>query len=147
MKTKVMYLLTLMFILSCSGKNKNVSIITRVYVDNKNQSVVLFDTKLKEGNILLSDSNYVYWVMDTIQNNRFVVIERAASRISEGSRAETEDLLFYVPEKKEIPLPVTASCFERRDGIAYLNTADGRKFRIDELLTGITQSRPDNPKK
>ena len=147
MKTKVMYLLTLMFFLTSSCKNKNVSIITRVYVDNKNQSVVLFDTKQKVGNILLSDTNYVYWVMDTIQNNKLVVIERAASRISEGSRVETEDLLFYVPEKKEIQLPVSASCFERRDGIAYLNTADGRKFLIDELLTKITQFMPENTKK
>jgi len=146
MKTKVTFLLTLMLIFISSCNNKNVTIITQVYVDAKNQSHVLFDTKQKKENILLSDSNYVYWVMDTIQNNEWVVIERAASKGGEG-RVETEDILYYVPGKKEIPLPVSASCFERSDGIAYLNTTDGRKFRIDELLTNTTQFKTEHPEK
>jgi hypothetical protein len=132
MKTKLIYIITLMLICSCN--DKNASIITKVYVDNKNQSMVFFDTKQKEKNILLSDSNYVYWVMDTIQNNKWVVIERAASRISAGSRVETENLLFYVPEKKEIPPPFSPFHFERRNGIAYLLGSDDKAIPLGDLL-------------
>lgn len=112
--------------------------IKRVYVDEKNQSIVLFDTKQKQGNILLIDSNYVYWVMDTIQNNEWVVIERAPSKVGEG-RVETEDKLYFVPEKKEIPSPFSPSHFERRNGVAYLVGSDDGGIPLSDLLKRKSQ--------
>jgi hypothetical protein len=50
-------------------------------------------------------------------------------------RVETEDFLFYVPEKKEIPLPVNALKFEMRHGIAYLKMDDDFKLiQLSDLL-------------
>jgi hypothetical protein len=136
MKTKLIYIITLM--LTCSCNNKNANIITKVYVDDKNQNVVLFDNKQKEGNILLNDSNYVYWVIDTIQNNEWVVIERAPSKVGEG-RVETENILYYVPGKKEIHLTFSPSNFERRNGVAYLLGSDDKAIPLCDLLNRKSQ--------
>jgi hypothetical protein len=115
------------------SSSKDRGIISKVYVNEKNQSVVLFDTKQKTGNILLCDSNYVYTVMDTIQDNEWVLIERAPAMVGEG-RVETEEMVFYVPEIKEIPLPVSPLAFERRNGIAYLLGHDDKIYPLSDLL-------------
>ena len=137
-----------------SCNNKNGSIITQVYVDEKNQSYVLFDTKQKEENLLLSDSNFAYWVIDTIQNNEWALIERTQSKfetiIAEGGRVTTERILFYVPEKKEILLasidpsiPYSMLRFDKRDTVAYLVIDDDRTFPLDGLLNNFTPFLPE----
>jgi hypothetical protein len=156
MKIKVIYLFAFLLILTASCKNKDGSIITKVYVDDKNQSVVLFDTKQKNGIILLSDTNYAFWVIDTIQNNEWILVERAPSKfetiMAEGGRVTTQRSLFYVPEKKEIALtaidpslPYSMLKFEKRDTVTYLIANDDRTFPLKELLTGFTQFIPEHP--
>jgi len=112
---------------------RNGGFITRIYADEKNQSAVLFDTKQKRGNTLVSDSNFVYTVMDTIGDNEWVLVERAPARAGEG-RVETEEMVYYVPEIKEIPLPFSPLAFESKNGINYLLGNDDKIYPLSDLL-------------
>jgi hypothetical protein len=124
------------------SSNRKGSIITKVYEEGKTKTAILFDTEQKKGNILVSDTNYVYYVMDTIRNNEWVIIERAPSRVGEG-RVETEDMLFYVPEKREIPLQFSPLNFEKKDGIACLIGQDGKSYPLSDFLENTGPEPPE----
>ncbi len=124
MKRIVVYIFTLLF-LSNSCVNKSEVTITRVY-EGDNGRAVYFDTKEKAGNLLISNSQFIYGILDKTENNAWIIVEQAPFSAGPG-RVATELQLYNIPESKQIILEdidpsysLYGSTFEKKDGIDCL---------------------------
>jgi hypothetical protein len=149
MKTAAIRFIVIAVFLASSCNSKDNSRITRVYENEKNQSIVLFDTEKRKENVLVNDSNYVFWVIDSIQNNEWVLLDKAPAAVEAG-RVASEKMLMYVPDKKEIRIGVIDPAyqyaslrFERREGIPYLVINDQGAYRLSDLLSSVSLQQPE----
>jgi hypothetical protein len=129
MKVALIYLLLVigMPAFSCtSGAPDEQEIsITRIYESDDSQSV-LYDTETSRGNLLVTDINSIFFILEQTQENSWVIIEKSPARPDAG-RVETTHHLFYIPERKIIDIetmhPALSSYgiwFEEHNGTMHL---------------------------
>lgn len=88
---------------SCrSGSSDNMAAVTKVY-EGEDGRALFFDTEKKNGNLLLRDENSHFIILYKTDDNTWIVAEKTPYNAGEG-RIETEHILLYVPESREIKI-------------------------------------------
>jgi len=83
----------------CQVANERV---TDVYISEKGHAI-LYDINDKKGLILIEDKNHLFTILETTTDNSWVIAEKAPSEVGAG-RVETEYILFYTPEARQIDI-------------------------------------------
>ena len=76
--------------------------VTDVYVPD-NGHAIFYDTENEEGLILIEDENHLFTILETTDDNSWVIAEKAPSEVGIG-RIETEYLLFFTPEARQVDI-------------------------------------------
>jgi hypothetical protein len=115
--------------------------ITKVYEGDEGRSV-FFDTKQKSENLLLKDNNSHFNILFKTDNNYWIIVEKTPLFVGEG-RVETESILLYLPDTKEINIesydPSLSNLgirLEKKDGIECLVTS--RKGENEDIFIPLT---------
>ena len=132
--------LIIFFALAC--KNQEKITITKVYED-ENGRAIYYDTDKKEGNLFISDNFYIYTILDQSEDNAWILVEQAPAIVEEG-RTETQELLYNIPEAKQIFLEdidpswsIYGSTFVNQEGKNCLKIMAGSEeviIPLNELL-------------
>jgi hypothetical protein len=152
MKRLADYIFLVMLFLITSCVNKSEVTITRVY-EGDNGRAVYFDTKEKAGNLLISDNQFLYTILDKAEDNTWVIVEQAPF-IAEEGRVETELQLYNIPEAQEIILEdidpsysLYGSRFEKKGGkdcltISLKDGVNEISVPLNELLEKAKSAKP-----
>ncbi len=143
MRKSLIYLLSLLLLLTGSCSNKGKNIITGVY-EGDNGRAIYYDTDEKQGNLFISDNLFLYTILDKTENNAWILIEQAPAIVEEG-RVETELQLYNIPESRQIILEdidpsysLSGSRFEKKDGedclLITLSDGSEKNITLKDLL-------------
>ena len=149
MKRIMVYILPFLLLLAYSCKNKSEVVITRVY-EGDNGRAIYFDTKEKVGNLLISNSQFIYGIMDKTENNTWIIVEQSPFSAGPG-RVETELQLFNIPELRQVDpsYSLYGSCFEKKDGkdCLVIYPGDGTEEIIVPLADLLEKAKSVSPEK
>jgi hypothetical protein len=100
-------------LLQCSNKTSECDNIEKVYTADGKNNVVLFDTDTKKSQVLIQDSESVFFVMETSKNKEWVELSKMPANPDEANGTNEKKLLMYIPQKRII-------CHPKYGSSAYL---------------------------
>ncbi len=92
-------------LMNCSSKTAEYERIEKVYTAEGKNTVVLYDTDSKKAQVLIQDSESVFFVMETSKNNEWVELSKMPADPDEAYGVNEEKLLMYIPQKRIICHP------------------------------------------
>ena len=156
MKNLLFLFAALMFLATSCKNSKPDVVITNVYEGEEGRSV-LYDTKEKKENLLLSDNFSQFNILYRTSDNYWIIVEKTPLFVGEG-RVETEYILLYLPEGREVnvetydpSLSYYGIRIEQKDGVDCLVTTkkDGNEdifIPLEDLLKGKSESTSAEPR-
>jgi hypothetical protein len=135
MKKYSLSLFVLLTVLSCSSSEQGYLKVTKVYV-NEMQNTIYFDTDKSRMNVLDQDENSVFQIVETTEDNQWVIVIEMSAEAHEG-RVETIYNLYntFIGDQIDHSLLEghTLLGFENTDTDIILITESDRTYSLNNL--------------